>query len=133
MDRTEKDRFIKICDNRIDHAKIFLKQVTTSSSILIDSFLIILSILMKDLLNNASSDHLQKYLILVFFKAVGWEISVFVVFVFIIIILQCSNIVYYRAETQAWYVFKEGALLMQEGKEEESEDRPGAGGSGNCP
>jgi hypothetical protein len=114
----EIECFIEICDNRIEHAKTYLGQVTTILSILIGSFLIFVSILMRDLIEAGSLDQPFREA----FYSVSGLIQIFVVFVLLIVVVFILLLGHYRTEAHAWYAFKEGALLVKNGMEKEHKD-----------
>ena len=115
--------FLKICNNRINHAKTLMKQLTTSLSILISAFLVFISILIKDILEIriTESDYQQSIFYNNFIK-LSLPLQIFLGLVIVILVISLISLIFYRIEYHAWYGFKEGALLLQEGKETESED-----------
>lgn len=59
-------------------------------------------------------------------------LMIFLSLALITIVILGISIAFARIEYHAWYAFKEGALLLQVGKEELKEDPPLPGGFENC-
>ena len=108
--------FIDICENRLDRAKSFLGHTTTGLSILIGSFVVLASILISTGISAGFFEHP----LLDVLKRLGYASWISASLVLIIAIFLALLVAHYRTEVHAWYVFKEGALLM---KKEEAKAR----------
>lgn len=104
--------FIDICENRLDRAKSFLGHTAMSLSIFIGSFVVIVAIL---IIPNIKSEESFSLIDFMCHAGLTFQLSVyFLLFLALILVLLVGH---YRAETHAWYVFKEGALLMKKKKD----------------
>lgn len=104
--------FLDICDNRLDRAKSFLGHTAMSLSIFIGSFVVIVAIL---IIPNIKSEESFSLIDFMCHAGLTFQLSVyFLLFLALILVLLVGH---YRAETHAWYVFKEGALLMKKKKD----------------
>ena len=112
IDEDEVDLFIDICNNRLDRAKTFLGHTATSLSIFIASLIILASILMA-----AGIKEGFKYILLDVLKSLGWHSQILAVLLLILAAFLVLLVGHYRTETHAWYVFKEGVLLMKKKKD----------------
>ncbi len=98
FDENELERFIKICDNRLDRSKTNLNHMAR----LLGFDLIALSILAA----MATKENVL-YPNMLFRGYVTFAI------LFIILILLVASLPHYRSDIHAWTAFKEKALLMQ--------------------
>ena len=104
--------FVDICDNRLDRAKSFLGHTATSASIFIGSFVVIAAIL---IIQNLKPE--EPFSLIDFMLKTCWTFRFsicFLLFLALILVLLAGH---YRTENHAWYVFKEGALLMMKKKD----------------
>ena len=110
LDKNEVETFIGICNNRIDRAKTFLRDVVTVLSVLIALLAVIASILVGCSIKAEEQIHLIRI-----WPETGWT------FLILIILLLLATLLFlllchYRAQTHAWYAVKEGVLLMKKNK-----------------
>lgn len=106
-DKNEINKFIEICDNRIEHAKTFLHDVATVLGFFITSlaFIVVLSsIKIKE------GDKLVDPFLNVVISH-GIIFTIFVALLLLGIIILSILLSRYRARVHAWAAFKETAIL----------------------
>ena len=107
--------FIDICENRLDRAKSFLGHTAMSLSIFIGSFVVIATIL---IIGNLKPE--KPFSLIDFMLETGWTFQITIYLLLFLALILMLLVGHYRTEVHAWYVFKEGALLMK--KEEAKEE-----------
>lgn len=107
IDDYELKQFVKICDNRLDRAKIFIKDI----AVVLGFDFVALSIIA-----TATEDSIFRLL----FKYPIYYI--FIIFVFAVLIFLFSLLVHYRSQIHAWTAFKEIALMKCTGKVEKPKE-----------
>lgn len=105
----EIEKFIEICDNRIEGLKSFSQDLITSLSILIAFFGGILAGVFL-LLRTNETFHISFNLIFTFIII----LILFAIFLFaMLLFIVLGN---YKAQIHPWYAVKEGVLLMKKNK-----------------
>ncbi len=102
----EIDNFIKICDNRIDLAKVFLQDIATVVGFFITSLsiVLVLSVLEQD------KAHLDRFLDLLAGKF-GYLFPILIFALLAGIVILFGLLINYRTQIYIWTAFKEGAIL----------------------
>ena len=93
------EKFIRICDNRLDRAKTYLNDVAIVLGFAFASLSIVLTLAIV-------GDKLP-------FLVPDLSIILFVVSLFLILIGLLALLGHYRSQVHAWTVFKERAILMK--------------------
>jgi len=125
LDKSEKERFIEVCDNRIKRAGIFLNEVAMVLGFALTA-LSIIAVLVSGTLENKSGAVNQSGSIDPI-RAILFECSqpfkILVIFLFACSILLLILLCHYRTHVHAWTAFKEEAILNEKGKSDGGEDK----------
>ena len=110
LEEEELDRFIEVCDNRIERAKTMLNETAVMLGFVITGIAIILSFSSEVLKQVPEQDRaVGPIRALLFAGDVFFQI--FVVFLIVCLILLLILLGHYRIHIHAWTAFKEGAVL----------------------
>ena len=103
-DPAEVKRFIEVCDNRINRAKILINEIAMVLGFDLTA-LSIVAVLLSG--RNGEGDNLIK----VIFE--DWSIVFLVMFLFLSLIFLFTLLAHYRTHIHVWTAFKEGAILNE--------------------
>ena len=109
-DDGEIKRFIKVCDNRINRARIFLNDVAMVLGFALTA-LSIIAVLASGTLGNKSGS--VDPIIAILFGVYSVPFKFLVIFLFASSIFLLILLCHYRAHVHAWTVFKEEAILNE--------------------
>lgn len=104
LNNSELEQFIKICDNRMDRAKTFLRDIATVLGFIFAAFLIVLTL--------ASKENKFPFIVPVL------SIYLFIGSLGLILIGLFAVLAHYRSQVHAWTAFKEKAILMIQSEKE---------------
>ena len=100
------DKFIEICNNRIECAKTFLQDVATILGFFSSSLVIVLTL---SVLESGDKNHVDPFLDVITQYGALFPVLVFSLIGCIVILFVL--LIHYRANIHAWTAFKEMAIL----------------------
>ena len=105
---SEIERFIKVCDNRINRAGIFLNEVATVLGFDLAALTIIAAIS-----GGVLKESEDPILFIIFEGQYSIQFRILVVFLFVALIFLFILLAHYRTHMHAWTAFKEEAILNE--------------------
>lgn len=102
VDRDDMEQFIKICDNRLDRSKTYLKDIVVVLGFTFASLSIILAIAVGE----------KK----IPFLVPNFSINIIIASLILILVGLLAYLAHYRSQIHAWMAFKEIALMKCTGK-----------------
>ena len=106
-DKNEIEKFIEICDNRIEHAKIFLSDIATVLGFLITGLALVIAV---GSIKINEGDILPDPGLRVVISH-GIDLTIFAALLISGIIILFAFLIRYEARIHAWTAFKEAAIL----------------------
>ena len=107
-DKKGIDKFIEICNNKIECAKTFLQDVATILGFFSSSLVIVLTL---SVLESGDKNHVDPFLDVIIQYGALFPVLVFSLIGCIVILFVL--LIHYRANIHAWTAFKEMAILKK--------------------
>jgi len=105
LDRDEVEKFIAVCENRRERAKILMNEIAPVIGFDVIAMTVVATIVPKS--NDVSDYELLKEIL--FASLYG----ILLIFLFISFIFLFAMLAHYRVQVHAWTAFKEGAILQK--------------------